>query len=172
MIPVNLNYDNLLIKNIDTEEVADVFNCINESLENCRALGKESLFTFEEIFQRYLETLTNSMEFFCSINMEGKIIGILKGRIENKTSKCLWILSLLIREEYRDRGIGRKVINSITEYFTENMGVEYVYVLVLGENKRSIEFWKGNCFEHSRAIMGERYDDSLKNMIVLKRKVI
>lgn len=153
-MPVNIINEDITIRNIEKEDLTDVLVCVNQSDESVVAMGRASLFTIEEIHQRYIETLINSMEFFCCIEYKGKAIGILKGRLESKNPNELCLTSLILLEEYRGLGLGSKILNSVEEYFSNNFCVDKFYALIMENNIRARQFWINNNYKIARVTMG------------------
>jgi GNAT superfamily N-acetyltransferase len=153
-MPVNIINGDIAIRNIEKENLADVLRCVNQSDESVVAMGRASLFTIEEIHQRYIETLINSMEFFCCIEYKGITIGILKGRLESKNPNELCLTSLILLEEYRGLGLGSKILKSVEEYFSKNFCVDKFYALIMENNKRARQFWINNNYKVARVTMG------------------
>lgn len=167
-MPINIINREIRIRNIDKEDINEVLKCVNQSNESYRAMGRSSLFTIEEIQQRYLETLVNSMEFFCCIEYKEVTIGILKGRLESKNPNELCILSLLLLEEYRGMGLGTNILKSVENYFKDNFFVNKFYVLIIENNKRAIKFWTNNGYKIARVTQGFEETGSPGMMILGK----
>lgn len=153
-MPVNIIHGDINIRNIDKEDISEVLKCVNQSNESFTSMGRNSSFTREEIHQRYLETLINSMEFFCCIEYKGNTIGILKGRLESKNPNELCIMSLILLEEYRGFGLGSKILKCVEEYFSINFSVNKFYSLIIENNIRAIQFWINNNYKIARVTMG------------------
>lgn len=153
-MPVNIMNGDIAIRNIEKEDLLEALKCVNQSNESVVAMGRTSIFTIEEIQQRYLEALINSMEFFCCIEYKGIIIGILKGRLESKNPNILCLTSLILLEEYRGLGLGSKILNNVEEYFSRNFCVDKFYSLIMENNKRARQFWINNNYKIARVTMG------------------
>lgn len=159
LIPVNIVKDKYIIRNIESSELDKVLNCINENEENYLSLGMKKQLTIDDLRQRYLETLTNSLEYFCGIFYEDKIIGIIKGRIENKDLKELWIMSYLIIRKFRGRGIGADIIKYFEDYFSYYYSVDKCCVLVIEDDINDHNFWTNNQYKLTRITTGVGIDD-------------
>jgi GNAT superfamily N-acetyltransferase len=151
-MPVNITNGDIAIRNVEKEDLNEVLRCVNQSNESFVVMGRASLFSIEEIYQRYLETLINSMEFFCCIEYKGIAIGILKGRLESKNPNELCIMSLILLEEYRGLGLGSKILKSVEEYFSNNFCVCKFYALIMENNKRARQFWINNKYKIARVL--------------------
>lgn len=153
-MPVNIINGDITIRNIEKEDLKEVLRCVNQSNESFNSMGRNSLFTKEEIHQRYLETLINSMEFFCCIEYKSIQIGILKGRLESKNPNALCIMSLILLEEYRGLGLGSKILEYAEDYFSNYISVNKFYALIMENNSRAIHFWTKNNYKIARVTMG------------------
>lgn len=152
LIPIYLQLDNYIIKNIDSNDIMKVVNCVNQDMESYVSLGRGSEFSIEDIKQRYIETLASTMDFFCGIYSSNELIGILKGRIENKSSTELWILSYILLKEYRNNKIGSYILNRLEDYFIYSYSVKNIYVLAIETNQKGQNFWINNKYIKKRII--------------------
>jgi hypothetical protein len=76
LLPIKITIEDMTIKNIEYKDIMDVYKCVNQSEESLKSLGRDDMFSLKEIEQRYLETLVNSLEFFCGIYCGGQVIFI------------------------------------------------------------------------------------------------
>ncbi|SKA94453.1 Acetyltransferase (GNAT) domain-containing protein [Caloramator quimbayensis] len=169
MIPIKIIKNDYVIRNIKLEELNEALNCINRSEESYKTLGRDNYLTFDDIMQRYLETLTNSLEFFCGVYIEEKLIGIIKGRIENNIQKELWLMSIIVLEKYRMKGFGTSIIKDIEEFFIKNYSVKVFCALVVDDNISGKYFWNKNDYKMVRTIKGMISND--KNMTIYKKQI-
>lgn len=167
-MPVNFINGDIAVRNIDKKDINEVLRCVNQSDESLTSMGRDSLFTKEEINERYLETLINSMEFFCCIELKGKTIGILKGRLESNNPNDLFIMSLILLEEYRGLGLGSRVLKYAEEYFSNEISVDKFYALIMENNSRAIDFWSKNGYKIKRVTFGAE-DIKSPGMIILEK---
>ncbi|WP_168190032.1 GNAT family N-acetyltransferase [Caloramator sp. E03] len=169
MIPIEIVNDNYVIRNICLEDLEKALDCINQSEENCKILGNEEYISYNYIMERYLETLTNSLEFFCGVFIDEKLIGIIKGRIENNMQKEIWIMSFIIMEEYRNKGLGTNILKSFEDYFLKSYYIKIFCAIVFDDNISGISFWVKNGYIKSRIIKGMVTNN--KNIIIYKKDV-
>ena len=169
LIPVNIVKGKYIIRNIESTELNEVLCCINESEGNYLSLGMKKQLTIDDLRQRYLETLTNSLEYFCGIFYNDKIIGIIKGRIENKVLKELWVMSYLIIKEFRGKGIGTSIIKYFEEYFRYYYSIDKYCALVIENDKKGHNFWAKNQYQLTRITSGTGIDDI--SMIIFEKGV-
>lgn len=151
MIPVQIVNGDLKIKNINVADLKSVLECVNQSEDSLKALGRKEEFQIEDIKERYFETLVNSLEYFLGIYKNEKLVGIIKGRLENINEPELWVLSFIIIKEYREAGMGTQVIKYIENYFMTKYSVKQINAIVMYENKRAQKFWKNNGYKLTRA---------------------
>jgi GNAT superfamily N-acetyltransferase len=170
MIPVSILIDDIEIRNIEADELSAVLGCVNESEDNFMALGRDYQMDYAEIEQRYLESLMNSLEFFCGIYLKNKQIGIIKGRIENKNETELWILSYLFLKGYRGKGIGKKVLQSFEEHFQFNYSINKFCILIMENNSQGLRFWTNNNYIVSRITKATNLN-SISKMVILEKKI-
>ncbi|MCX7883858.1 MAG: GNAT family N-acetyltransferase [Caloramator sp.] len=169
MISIEIVNDNYIIRNIKVEDLNDALYCINHSEENFKTFRKDNRLTYNDIMERYLESLTNSLEFFCGIFIKEKLIGIIKGRIENNIQNELWMMSIIILKKFRMRGLGTSILKSIEEYFFNNYSVNIFCALVEDENISGKHFWDKNNYKMLRTIKGMISNN--KNMVIYKKEI-
>lgn len=169
-MPIHINDEDIAIRNIDTTDLADVLKCVNQSTDSVKAMGRASLFSLEEIQQRYLETLINSLEFFCCIEYKGNKVGILKGRYENKQCRELCILSLILIEQYRGVGLGTKILTLVENYFTKLLNVNKFNALIMESNTKVFSFWEKNNYKLARVTKTHR-DEQNSGMIIYEKSI-
>jgi ribosomal protein S18 acetylase RimI-like enzyme len=170
MIPINIMRNNIRIKNIEADELGLVLLCINETPDNYMALGRDVMMSIDEIEQRYLESLINSLEFFCGIYKDSGLIGIIKGRIENRNEKELWILSYIFLKEYRTKGYGTKVLGFVEEYFKQDYSMNKFCVLIMENNETGLKFWSKNRYYITRITKANNIKNN-SDMVILQKKI-
>jgi ribosomal protein S18 acetylase RimI-like enzyme len=170
MLPVNIEIEDYIIKNIDTRDIPKVLLCVNQDEESFMSLGRGDEFTIEDIKQRYMETLVSTLDFFCGIYYRKDLIGILKGRIENKNTIELWILSYILLKEYRSNEIGTDILNEFEKYFFYNYSIDNIFVLTTENNSKGHSFWVKNQYEKKRVI-NNMMDNGNTNMIVFGKEL-
>jgi ribosomal protein S18 acetylase RimI-like enzyme len=168
MIPINIVKNNITIKNIEANELLFVLSCINETEDNFIALGREAMMSSKEIEQRYLESLINSLEYFCGIYENTKLIGIIKGRIENRSEKELWILSYIFNKEFRGKEYGTKILVYIEEYFEKEYSMNKFCVLIMEDNMRGLNFWSKNGYNITRITKATNMKNN-SEMVILQK---
>lgn len=169
MIPVKIADGEITITNIDHGSLHSVMECVNESFESRLAMGRESEFSYSDVEERYMETLLSPLEFFYGIYIEEKFAGIIKGRLENKNRVELWILSFILMEKYRNKGIGTRVIECLEHYFSKSFNVGDYYVIVTQANKPGRDFWVSRGYSVAR-IAKDIYENQQGTIIYEKRR--
>jgi ribosomal protein S18 acetylase RimI-like enzyme len=170
LLPVNIEIEDYMIKNIDIKDLPKVLVCVNQDEESIKSLGRGNEFTIEDIKQRYMETLVSTLDFFCGIYYKKDLIGILKGRIENKNIRELWILSYILLKEYRNNEIGSSILSEFEKYFFYSFSIDSIFVLTTENNLRGQKFWIKNQYEKKR-IINNMMDNGNTNMIVFGKEL-
>jgi len=169
MIPVKIINGEITITNIEHGSLQSVLKCINESYESRLAMGRESELSYKDVEERYMETLLSTLEFFCGIYIEDEFAGIIKGRLENKNKVELWILSFILMEKYRNKGIGTRVVEYLEDYFSASYNVSDYYVIVTQANKQGRDFWVSRGYSVVR-VAKDIYENQLGTIIYEKRR--
>ncbi|KMT21531.1 GNAT family N-acetyltransferase [Clostridium cylindrosporum] len=147
LIPVNIIIGEITVRDIIYEELPQIHRLLNESDETKALLGKKESFQFEEIKERYLESLSSVSDFFLGVYLKEEIIGILKGRFENRSCTEVWFLTYVLSERYRKRGFGSKILSGVEEWFGEYYSIYRFCVLAYEDNSNAMEFWNKNNYK-------------------------
>ena len=82
---------------------------------------------------------------------EGKIVGLIVGIVNNdKTIRYDFnapkrgrITEFVISKEYRNKGIGKQLLNTMKEYL-KSIGCKNILIAVFGYNEKAIKFYNEN----------------------------
>lgn len=151
MLPINIVKDEIVIKVVAELELDKLCKIINESQENIQILGLNNDVDYFYMKERYVESLANLMEYFCSIYYKDQLVGFLKGRLENRDVIESWLMLLFIKNDTRKRGLGTIVLNQIENYFRNNFNVKRFNVIVK-EQKGFKNFWTRNGYKYMRKV--------------------
>ena len=144
--------DNLLIKKATLEDLKTIQNLNNQLFK----LEKEnydstlvSNWPLTNEGKLYFEDLINNQYVIVAI-LNDEIVGYLAGTINEKGSyeevQYGEINNMLIKDECRGYGIGKKLINNFKDYCREN-NIYNVKVEASAKNENAINFYKKNGFE-------------------------
>lgn len=101
--------------------------------------------------EKYLKSLINiKNSVLIVVENENKIIGFLEGGIEDTSNEMNFdkigiIDNIFIEEKFRNKGIAKKLLKYIFEYF-KSENIEYIQINTDARNKIGREFWKKNNF--------------------------
>lgn len=146
----------LTIKDVEKsqlEKIVNWFACSDINLSRF-SMGIDKPVTYNELYEKYLESLINAHEFFLGINIDANLIGFFKGRVDYKDEGEVWIMAMLIDAPYQNNGIGKRVLNLIMKEFKEKFGFNNFYVCVVKENVEGRAFWERNGFSEHRLSKG------------------
>lgn len=144
--------DNLLIKKATLEDLKTIQNLNNQLFK----LEKEnydstlvSNWPLTDEGKLYFEDLINNHYVIIAI-LNDEIVGYLAGTINEKGSyeeiQYGEINNMLVKDECRGYGIGKKLINNFKDYCKENH-IYNIKVEASAKNKNAINFYKKNGFE-------------------------
>lgn len=125
-------------------ELQDYFSKVDNAGEN------RSFDSVEEAHS-YMNTIFDDVrkmsgKVFMAIE-NGEIIGFIQGVIidkndcQHKKRKDGWVGLLFVKEEYRNKKVGRELFNELREYFKKS-GCNTMRLLTLVDNKNAIDFYK------------------------------
>jgi ribosomal protein S18 acetylase RimI-like enzyme len=169
MFDVKIDFDDISITSVEKEDIKFIDEWLN-SQKNY--IEKPALYSigYDELYERFIEYYVNECEIFLIININGKLSGILKGRIEFKTPSEVMFWCFFIDNSLRNKGIGSRVINEVISYFNKMYGIQHFFTSAMEEEKRNIKFWKDNGFKVLRIAKNfYEIDGMQKDMIILKK---
>ncbi|MEF9952340.1 MAG: GNAT family N-acetyltransferase [Clostridium sp.] len=144
---MNIRLGDIIVRDIIYEDLPKIHSLLNESDDTKSLLGKKESLQFDEVRERFLESLSSVSDFFLGIYKDSEIIGIIKGRFENKSSTELWILTFLLGENYREIGIGTLILKGVEKWFYNNYSIYRFCVFAYEDRIRAINFWNKNGYK-------------------------
>lgn len=100
-----------------------------------------------------LEMLSES--YTLVILESGCIIGYASYKIVEKLTKVLWIDEIVIKENFRNKGYGKRILNYI-EKISKDKGCESIELSCWSFNKRAFKIYKHLGFEEQRVILEKK----------------
>lgn len=171
MFDINIDIDDINISSIEKEDIISLQQWIN--FQNYNFKDKEKPLDLKEFYERFLEYYVSEGEFFLKINKDDKLIGVLKGRIEFKSSSEVWFWYFLLDNECRHKGIGNSIIKAIENYFYQGFGINDFYTGVCELDTKVLRFWKKNEFKLVRVSKGFfNVNKQDKDMLILKKQLV
>lgn len=168
MFEVRYNFEDYHISSLENDDIEHLAKWINN--QPTLYINSGNPLELNELQERFLEYYVSEGEYFVKIEYKNNFIGLIKGRLEFKNICEAWIWYFLIDKDYRKKGVGTKILNSICNYFKLNFGVVNIYTGIIECDKNSLSFFKNNNFSLYR-ISKDYFNISNqnKNMIILKR---
>lgn len=126
-------------------------------MNTIRVKKNESYDGFEKECESFLENAFNSHQWFIWIaEVDDKIVSHIYIELVQKvprpgriTYPFVYMTNVFTVAEYRNKGIGSKLLNSINEWVEER---NYEFVMVWPSNE-AINYYKKNGYEHSTEVM-------------------
>ena len=105
----------------------------------------------EKYFEKTMEAIENNEGKILLYEDKEQIVGLIVGIVNNEKTirydfnapKRGRITELVVNKEYRNKGIGKELLNSMKEYL-KSIGCEKILIAVFGYNKGAIKFYKEN----------------------------
>ncbi|MGE5633101.1 MAG: GNAT family N-acetyltransferase [Caulobacteraceae bacterium] len=180
MLTLNVESNDLIFTDIKKENLKDVLALYNQNEQNIYATGIDGQLSLKDIREKYLEVLVNSHEFFtgifikdnCGENIQTKMIGVVKGRIDYENSEEAWISSLIIDSRYQRRGMGTKTVNKLINLLNQSYDVRRVFIGIISRNEVGSFFWQSLGFGYYRTI--EQYiklNNHAEDLIIMKKEI-
>ena len=105
----------------------------------------------EKYFEKTMEEVKKCNGKILLFKETEKIVGLVVGIVNNdevirfdfKAPKRGRITELVVAKEYRDKHIGKKLLDSMKDYL-KNIGCEKIMIAVFGYNDNAIKFYEKN----------------------------
>jgi GNAT superfamily N-acetyltransferase len=168
MFDINIDIDDVNISSIEKEDIVSLQQWIN--FQNYNFKDKEKPLGLREFYERFLEYYVSEGEFFLKINKGAMLIGVLKGRIEFKSSNEVWFWYFLLDNECRGKGIGSSIIKAVQNHFYQGFGINDFYTGVCEQDTKVLRFWRKNNYKLIRVSKGFfNVNEEDKDMLILKK---
>lgn len=114
------------------------------------------------------EKVVEDLHCFGIFTLTGELVCILMAIRGFRTPKEWYLSLLLIRPDFRQRGLGREVYYAF-ENWVQSAGAEMVLLATVGANGRAARFWESLGFEESHRFSGIKIGNLLHNLIEFKK---
>ncbi|MCX7695782.1 MAG: hypothetical protein N2Z71_08780 [Caloramator sp.] len=165
MIPIRIKNEKLTIKSINKKDLSNLYNLIRE-LNYSKNLYQDSNLSFDYIKNRYIETLINSMEYFCGIFSKNELVGFLKGRLEAKVELESWLMALYLKDNLLEKEEENLILNNFEEYLYSVYNVK-VFNVIVNDKCKCQEFWIRNGYNFNRKL---NYQDEVYNSYIYTKR--
>lgn len=132
------------IREVTLKDLNRVFELLNELYEN-----KLNYEKFKEIYKLKLE---DKNSYYIVAVIDNKIVGVLTSEINiqlHRERKQCFVEDLIVDEDYRNKGIGKALLQKAVEYAKEN-DCEVIELTSYIENENAHRFYEKNQFiKHS-----------------------
>lgn len=129
------------IRNTKLEDLDSVFALLNELYEN--------KIEYSKFAQKYKESLKDSSFYGIVAVEENKVVAVCISRVVSRLAKkndILFIDDLIVNQKCRNTGIGKKIIQTATDYaISKNCGALELTSMI--ENVNAHRFYENNGFE-------------------------
>lgn len=152
MIETCLGRGKLIIEPVREEDLPQVWSWYRDVKRYKYATGLDHSISFNELRKKYMEAYCNRWEFFFKIGDKEReiMLGVIKGRVRYLLKDEAWISSLLIDENYQNRGIGHAVVCMLEDYLKDVWSIRWIYTGVTGSNDTGFLFWESNNYQKVR----------------------
>lgn len=129
------------IRKVRLEDLDEVFEVLNELYDN-----KIKYDIFSKIYKEKLENINS---YYIVAVEDNKIIGVLISEITHqlhRTKKSSFIEDLVVKKDYRNKGIGQLLIQEAIKY-AKQIDCEVIELTCYIDNENAHRFYKRNGFE-------------------------
>lgn len=107
--------------------------------------------TDEELKKDLINILNNPDEMIFVIDLNNKIIGYATFQCKNKVSNSVWIDEIIIDENYRNQGYGKKLIDELS-IFAKKHNCQRIELNCWSFNRDALKFYEKIGFNQQRVI--------------------
>lgn len=159
MLDVNFIYNNIHVNSIEHKDIEKVGNWLlkKDDINN-------KIFSIKEFNDRFLEYYISESEFFLKAEINNRIIGIIKGRIEFRNENQIWFWYFNVE----NKSLASIILKKIIEFFRDEFSINAFYAVV-DEKSKLMEFYKENQFVLDR--VSKKFfktDEDNLDMFILK----
>ncbi len=104
------------------------------------------------------------------LDRNGEIVGLLEGMRHYPDEPTWWIGLLLLAPEVRGHGLGRRLVESFSEYARSEEG-QSIMLGVVQENQAAYEFWQRLGFEVVRQTEPRPFGNKVQVVYVMRRQL-
>ena len=130
-----------MIRKIELKDIEEVFELLDELYEN--------KIEYSKFAQKYKESLKDSSFYGIVAVEENKVVAVCISRVVSRLAKkndILFIDDLIVNQKCRNTGIGKKIIQTATDYaISKNCGALELTSMI--ENVNAHRFYENNGFE-------------------------
>ncbi|HBM75708.1 MAG TPA: hypothetical protein DD429_09180 [Clostridiaceae bacterium] len=174
MLSLYIKDKSLIIKDVDKGQIAQIAEWFNgREKEHYRyAMGMDGPVKYEDLHEKYLESLVSVSEFFLSVNLDDVLVGFVKGRLDYRNEGEIWIMAILIDKKFQNQGIGKRIIKLIMRESAERFGIKTFYAGIVEDNKQGMAFWKSLKFCEYRQSKGYfTLHNKSRDLMIMYRKI-
>ena len=124
--------------------IAMTINDYNEMIKlwkNTEGVGTNDYDDTRKGIKKFLQK--NPKTCFVAKNTVNEIIGTILGGYDGRRGL---IYHLMVKPEYRNNGIGKKLLERVEKIFTKE-GIKRIYIIAFRENESGNKFWEGNGYK-------------------------
>lgn len=167
MFDINIQFDEVDISSVENEDLIYIQNWFNSERLGC--IETKNPLKFDDFYKRFIEYYASECEFFLKIYFKKELIGIIKGRVEFKSTNEVWITDFLLDSEMLNEKVSKNILSKVMFYFRNGYGINNFFTGVMEEDTMAMEFWKCNSFEVIRIAKNfYNISETKKDMFILK----
>lgn len=168
MLIINELYEDFSFNNIGINEIDEIEAWFKTECK--REFICSDIIELSTLRDRVLESIISESEFFLKILIDGNINGIIKGRVEFGEKNEVYIVFLFLKDQYRDQGYGKKVLNALINTFINKFQVYEFFALVEEKEDRALRFFNRNRFQLFR-VSKDFYPSEDRRVFILHRRM-
>ena len=174
MLSINTHNNTVFFRDIKTEHLPRILDWYNKIDDFKFATGIDAPISMGILMGKLAEVRISSEEFFVGIHLrQSEMIGVLKGRVQNRIRSTAWINSIVIDPLYQKKGYGSSAIELLLWYLSTQKGTQTVLLSVIEENTAGVEFWSKNGFQKIRRIENHIIlQDKGQNVIIMQKTLM
>lgn len=168
MLIINEFYDNFSFNNIGINEIDEIEAWFKTEFK--KEFVCSDIIELSSLREKVVESIISESEFFLKILINGNISGIIKGRLELGEENEVYIVYLFLKDQYRNKGYGKKVLEALISAFNNKFQVHEFFALVEEKEDSALKFFKENGFQLLR-ISKDFYLSEDRKVFILHKEI-
>lgn len=165
MLEIEMKFKGIEISNVWQQDLTR----IKKWMEMKNTFAREET-DLDKLTERFLESYISECEFFLKIEKRGKLIGILKGRVEFKIQNELWIWFFNLDKISDDSGLKNTILKELMDYFSREYDTSVFFTRIIKNEIRNLNFWKRMGFNAVRRVKNfYNVNDKYMDMIIMRK---
>lgn len=157
MVDINFNVNDFRVKSVDLNNISNVNKWLHQNK-----------FEVNDLWSSFISYYITDGEIFLAIErLDGSIVGILRGTIEDE--KKIFITCYILEENCSNDNIKHDIFECLIDYINES-GISEIFIGISDDDFISRQFWKDKGFTQLRRIKSYfSFKNTSRDLLILTK---